>query len=88
MGTFLHLPVSADGSIFFDGLSVDNATGIVDQPRLPRFKAYTNYDNNVGVGTWTKIGILRFPNQVRHPVYPGTLWERDTTTSRLKSGAA
>ena len=33
------------------GLSVDNATGIVDQPRLPRFKAWTNYDNYVGVGT-------------------------------------
>jgi hypothetical protein len=47
----------ADGSTFFDGLSVDNATGIVDQPRLPRFKAYTNYDNYVGVGTWTKIGL-------------------------------
>lgn len=51
-----RLAVSADGSTFFDGLSVDNATGIVDQPRLPRFKAYTNYDNYVGVGTWTKIG--------------------------------
>src|SRR6056297_690837 len=45
------------GSTFFDGLSVDNATGIVDQPRLPRFKEYTNYDNNVGIGTWTKIGL-------------------------------
>ncbi|ODN69981.1 DUF2793 domain-containing protein [Methylobrevis pamukkalensis] len=42
-----RLAVSADGSIFFDGLSVDNATGIVDQPRLPRFKAWTNYDNYV-----------------------------------------
>jgi hypothetical protein len=52
-----RLSVSADGSTFFDGLSVDNATGIVDQPRLPRFKAYTNYDNYVGVGTWTKIAI-------------------------------
>src|SRR5690606_1075490 len=30
---------------------------IVDQPRLPRFKAYTNYDNYVGVGTWTKLGL-------------------------------
>jgi len=49
--------VSADGSVFFDGLSVDNANGIVNQPRLPRFKAYTNYDNYVGVGTWTKIGL-------------------------------
>ncbi len=52
-----RLAVSADGSTFFDGLSVNNATGIVDQPRLPRFKAYTNYDNYVGVGTWTKIGL-------------------------------
>ena len=34
-----RLAVSADGSTFFDGLSVDNATGIVDQPQLPRFKA-------------------------------------------------
>ncbi|WP_420024189.1 DUF2793 domain-containing protein (plasmid) [Cereibacter azotoformans] len=52
-----RLAVSPDGSSFFDGLIVDNATGIVDQPRLPRFKAYTNYDNYVGVDTWTKIGI-------------------------------
>ena len=52
-----RLAVSADGSTFFDGLIVDNATGIVDQPRLPRFKGYTNYDNYVGVDTWTKIGI-------------------------------
>ncbi len=52
-----RLAVSADGSTFFDGLSVDNATGIVDQLRLPRFKAWTNYDNYVGVGTWTKIGL-------------------------------
>ncbi len=55
--TRFRLAVSADGSTFFDGLSVDNATGIVDQPRLPRFKAWTNYDNYVGVGTWTKIGL-------------------------------
>jgi hypothetical protein len=52
-----RLAVSADGSTFFDGLIVDNANGIVDQPRLPRFKGYTNYDNYAGVDTWTKIGI-------------------------------
>ncbi len=52
-----RLAVSADSSTFFDGLSVDNASGIVDQPRLPRFKAWTNYDNYVGVGSWTKIGL-------------------------------
>ncbi|MBW6496555.1 MAG: DUF2793 domain-containing protein, partial [Burkholderiaceae bacterium] len=53
----LRLAVSTDGSTFFDGLSIDNATGIVDQPQLPRFKAWTNFDNYVGVGTWTKIGL-------------------------------
>ncbi|WP_024844908.1 DUF2793 domain-containing protein [Paracoccus pantotrophus] len=61
MGLFgsdrFRLAVSADGSTFFDGLIVDNATGIVDQPRLPRFKGHTNYDNYVAVDTWTKIGI-------------------------------
>ncbi|MCK0195748.1 DUF2793 domain-containing protein [Ancylobacter sp. 6x-1] len=61
MGLFgsdrFRLAVSADGSAFFDGLIVDNATGIVDQPRLPRFKGYTNYDNYVAVDTWTKIAI-------------------------------
>ncbi|WP_419182441.1 hypothetical protein [Paracoccus alcaliphilus] len=61
MGLFgsdrFRLAVSADGSTFFDGLIVDNATGIVDQPRLPRFKGFTNYDNYVGIDSWTKIGI-------------------------------
>lgn len=27
------------------------------RPRQPRFKAHTNYDNYVGLTTWTKIGI-------------------------------
>jgi hypothetical protein len=52
-----RLAVSADGSSFFDGFIVDNASGIVDQPRLPRFKGYMNYDNYVAVDSWTKIGI-------------------------------
>jgi len=52
-----RLAVSADGSSFFDGFIVDNANGIVDQPRLPRFKGYTNFDNYVAVDTWTKIAI-------------------------------
>jgi hypothetical protein len=52
-----RLAVSADGSTFFDGLIVDNTSGIVDQPQLPRFKAYTDYDNYVGVGAWTKIAL-------------------------------
>jgi hypothetical protein len=52
-----RLAVSADGSSFFDGLIIDNTNGIVDQPRLPRFKAYTNFDNYVPLTTWTKIAI-------------------------------
>ncbi|WP_425498241.1 C1q-like domain-containing protein, partial [Paracoccus amoyensis] len=31
--------------------------GIVDQPSLPRFTAYTNYDNYVATDSWTTIGI-------------------------------
>jgi hypothetical protein len=52
-----RLAVSTDGSTFFDGLTIDNTNGIVDQPQLPRFKAYTDYDNYVGVGAWTKIAL-------------------------------
>jgi hypothetical protein len=52
-----RLAVSQDGSAFYDGLIIDNTNGVVDQPRLPRFKGYTNYDNYVGVDTWTKIAI-------------------------------
>lgn len=53
----LTLKVSPDGAAWRDALTVDRATGIVDQPQLPRFKAYTNYDNYVALTTWTKIGI-------------------------------
>ena len=84
MGLFgtdqFRLAVSPDGSTFFDGLSVDNATGIVDQPRLPRFKAYTNYDNYVGVGTWTKIGLNNTDITIRARSTPRTTtsWPRST----------
>ena len=53
----LRLAVTADGSNFRDGLIIDAATGSTEQPNLPRFKAHTNYDNYVGVGTWAKIGL-------------------------------
>lgn len=29
----------------------------MDQPNLPRFKAWTNYDNYVAIDTWTTLGI-------------------------------
>ncbi|MDP5308647.1 DUF2793 domain-containing protein [Paracoccus spongiarum] len=53
----LRIAVSPDGSNFRDALGVDPATGIVDQPNLPRFKAYTNYDNYVATDSWTTLGI-------------------------------
>jgi hypothetical protein len=53
----LRLAVSADGSAFNDAFEVDHETGVVSQPRLPRFKGYTNFDNYVAVDTWTKIAI-------------------------------
>ncbi|MEM1074297.1 MAG: DUF2793 domain-containing protein [Pseudomonadota bacterium] len=53
----LRLSTSPDGTTFFDGFSIDNATGIVDQPQLPRFKGVTNFDNFGAANTWTKIAI-------------------------------
>jgi hypothetical protein len=53
----LRVSVTPDGSTFQDALSIDTSSGIANQPTLPRFKAHTNYDNYVGVGAWTKLGI-------------------------------
>ncbi|MBJ6372766.1 DUF2793 domain-containing protein [Sedimentitalea arenosa] len=53
----LTLKVSPDGTAWQEALSVDRTTGIVDQPALPRFKAYTNFDNYVALTSWTKIAI-------------------------------
>lgn len=65
-----RLAVSADSSTFFDGLSPDNATGIVNR-WLPRFKACSNYDTHVRVGTWTKIGIDNAEYYDQVPSMPG-----------------
>ena len=53
----LRIAVSPDGSSFRDALGVDPATGVVDQPNLPHFMAYTNYDNYVATDSWTTLGI-------------------------------
>ena len=53
----LCLSVTPDGATFNDALSIDTVTGIAAQPKLPRFKACTNCDNYIGVGTWTNLGI-------------------------------
>jgi hypothetical protein len=53
----LRLAVSADGTTFKDGMSIDNGSGIVSQPNLPRFKATTNFDNFCAVNAWIRIAI-------------------------------
>ncbi|WP_187431107.1 hypothetical protein ROLI_034990 [Roseobacter fucihabitans] len=53
----LRLSTSADGVSFNDGFIVDAASGVVDQPNLPRFKGISNFDNYVAADTWTKIAI-------------------------------
>ncbi|WP_411958707.1 DUF2793 domain-containing protein [Paracoccus homiensis] len=53
----LRIAVSPNGLVFRDALGVDPATGIAEQPNLPRFKAYTNYDNYVATDSWTTLGI-------------------------------
>lgn len=61
MGLFgsddLRIATSPDGTNFFDGLVVHSATGIVDEPRLPRFQGITNFDNFCAADVWTKIAI-------------------------------
>lgn len=52
-----RISVSSDGTTFHDGLTINEANGIVDLPRLPRFKAYTNFDNFGALDTWVRIGI-------------------------------
>ncbi|MGB7316664.1 MAG: DUF2793 domain-containing protein [Planktotalea sp.] len=53
----LRLSVTPDGSTFNDALSIDPATAIADQPRLPRFKASTNFDNFLAQEVWTTVAI-------------------------------
>ena len=53
----LRIAVSPDGTTFRDALTIDDATGIADQPRLPRFKAHANFDVYGPLDTWTKIAI-------------------------------
>ena len=50
-GTDLELRLNSPGGSVFDTVAIYNA--------LQRHtgKAYTNYDNYVGVGSWTKIGL-------------------------------
>lgn len=52
-----RIAVSPDGVAFHDALSLDDATGIVDQPRLPRFKGFANFDVFCPLDVWTKVAI-------------------------------
>lgn len=53
----LRVSVTPDGTTFRDGLIVNNSTGIVDQPNLPRFSGVTNFDNFGAADAWVKIAI-------------------------------
>lgn len=53
----LRIAVTPDGTNFRDGLVVNNTSGIVDQPSLPRFAGATNFDNFGAADVWTKIAI-------------------------------
>ncbi|KFB10719.1 DUF2793 domain-containing protein [Nitratireductor basaltis] len=53
----LIFKTSADGVSFRDALVLRAADAVVDQPNLPRFKAFTNYDNYAALDSWTTIGI-------------------------------
>lgn len=53
----LRFSTSPDGSTFYDGINIDGATGIVSQPRLPRFKGSTNFDNYCPADAWTRIAV-------------------------------
>ncbi|WP_300033121.1 DUF2793 domain-containing protein [uncultured Roseobacter sp.] len=53
----LRLSTSPDGAGFFDGLSIDTGSGIVDQPNLPRFKGTTSFDNYCAANSWITVAI-------------------------------
>ncbi len=48
----MRITMAPDGSTFHDALAIGSATSIANQPRRPRFKTRTNYNNYVGVETW------------------------------------
>lgn len=54
--------VSADGSTFKTGFTIDRSTGQVDLAQGAKFGAYINFDQYVGADAWTKIGV----NNARH----------------------
>lgn len=53
----LRLATSANGVDFRDGFVVDAATGVLEQPNLPRFKGVTNFDNYTAADAWNTIAI-------------------------------
>ncbi|MBP7240873.1 DUF2793 domain-containing protein [Amaricoccus sp.] len=67
-----RVSVSPDGANFRDALSIDDATGVVDQPRLPRFKASTNFDNYAALDVWTKIAINTAESNDQNAFDPAT----------------
>lgn len=60
-GTFgsndIRLATTADGTTFKDVFRADVASGTMVQPNLPKFRAFTNFDNLGPDSTWVKIAI-------------------------------
>lgn len=52
-----RISVSPDSENFYDAMRVSRHTGAIEQPNLPRFIAYTNYNNYISEGRWTKLGM-------------------------------
>ena len=52
-----RITTTKDNITFRDGLRIDAATACVSLPNLPRFHAYTNYNNDAPADQWIKIGI-------------------------------
>src|SRR5690606_23398605 len=51
-----RLAMSADGSTYKDAFSI-GSDGIVNQPQLPRFVGYINFDQYIAANTWLKVPI-------------------------------
>lgn len=58
----LAVKVSPDGTVFYNGLTINKDNGAVDHPEGSKFQAYCNFDKYVAANAWTKIDF----NNVDH----------------------
>jgi len=53
----MRLAMSNDGTSFTDSVIIDSATGILNRPQNPRFKAHLNYNQLMPKEIWEKVNI-------------------------------